>query len=334
MNLSIEDTTALEIADKLCNGNATLLYLTRYGSRLYGTFNDNSDYDYKGIVLIDSNKLLTGYDYREVYTYEDTTNKIEISLYSLQYFIKHLVAIGEATSIDLLYSHTNDDAVLYSDPCMDTIFKNKLKFFNITDTSRYIDYAVSQAIKYGLKGNTVNTLKNVLNYLRNVKDDSVKFNVTIIDDIIEKFSNISGEKNLSKTVADNGDVFINICKRMYQNTLTIKRVKQLLTDRLLMYGKRSELAGRNNSIDNKALSHTMRALTQILSLYKYGTICFPLYNSEFLKFIRNGHMDVHMLMCIINDTITEINTIKQMPASIDYEFINNTILNIQKRVIL
>src|SRR6056297_3686368 len=84
-----------------------LIYLSEFGSSLYGTNSENSDIDYKGIFLPNKRELLLGKKMKS-YTYssgndkgKNTKNDVDIQLWSLHYFIE-LLSKGETGAIDLL----------------------------------------------------------------------------------------------------------------------------------------------------------------------------------------------------------------------------------------
>lgn len=123
------------LMDKIINSlhiNGTLLYLTQYGSHLYGTNTENSDLDFRGVYIptIDDlilhkdkdeiNEELTLFEIRDeynknpvIYTKEPKTLisswhlkqiKVDIKIFSLQKFIK-LCSKADTNALDLLFSY-------------------------------------------------------------------------------------------------------------------------------------------------------------------------------------------------------------------------------------
>lgn len=123
------------LMDEIINSlhiNGTLLYLTQYGSHLYGTNTENSDLDFRGVYIstIDDlilhkdkdeiNEELTLFEIRDeynknpvIYTKEPKTLisswhlkqiKVDIKIFSLQKFIK-LCSKADTNALDLLFSY-------------------------------------------------------------------------------------------------------------------------------------------------------------------------------------------------------------------------------------
>ena len=123
------------LMDKIINSlhiNGTLLYLTQYGSHLYGTNTENSDLDFRGVYIptIDDlilhkdkdeiNEELTLFEIRDeynknpvIYTKEPKTLisswhlkqiKVDIKIFSLQKFIR-LCSKADTNALDVLFSY-------------------------------------------------------------------------------------------------------------------------------------------------------------------------------------------------------------------------------------
>ena len=66
-----------------------LLYLTQYGSHLYGTNTENSDLDYRGIFIPKIRDLVLKRDVDEYNTELNMNNiKVDVKLFSIHKFIK------------------------------------------------------------------------------------------------------------------------------------------------------------------------------------------------------------------------------------------------------
>ena len=82
------------------------------GSKLYGTNNENSDTDIKGVFLPDLNDLILGkapkhYTFSSGSKYDrNDKDDVDETYYSLQYFLE-LAAKGDTNAIDLLFAYTN-----------------------------------------------------------------------------------------------------------------------------------------------------------------------------------------------------------------------------------
>jgi len=295
---------------KMCkDNNVELLYLCKFGSHLYGTNNSESDTDYKGIFLPSKDQCYLGEQSKNItYTSGDNNSKnskddIDVSLWSLQYFLK-LVSKGETNAIDLLYSNTFPEMIIYKDEKMKKIFHYHQKLFNIRDCNSYIGYALGQAKKYGIKGSRLGILKNINQYIHdNIKEeDKNKKLSVIIPDIISKY----GDGSLCFSKIINNIESIIICGKVHMGTIYINEFCDRVNRDYDKYGERAKMAEENKGIDWKAISHAMRSLFQMDSLIEYGEIVYPLMQCDFLKEIKNGDHDFKIIEQIIVETINDI----------------------------
>lgn len=127
-----------------------LLYLCKFGSHLYGTDTPTSDSDFKGIFLPSKTNCLLG-DMPKHFTSstgdgesKNSEDDLDVQFWSLQYWLS-LVGKGETNALDLLYSATHTDMVVYSDKNMCYVFDNHDQLFTTNDCNSYVGYAIGQA---------------------------------------------------------------------------------------------------------------------------------------------------------------------------------------------
>ena len=162
----------LHKAKELCErAEVKLLYLCKFGSHLYGINTEDSDLDLKGIFLPSERQCLLGKISKSInYSScskdaKNVRNDIDIQLWSLQYFLQ-LVQKGETNAIDLLYSATYPEMVLYETSSIKSIFHNHDKLYNVKDCNAYFGYALGQAKKYGIKGSRLHKIKEVYKHIK------------------------------------------------------------------------------------------------------------------------------------------------------------------------
>jgi len=288
----------IEDIKKMCeDNNVELVYLSKFGSHLYGTDTPDSDTDYKGIFLPSKDQCILQNIPKSINfstgknDSKNTDEDVDIDLWSLQYFMK-LVSKGDTNAIDLLYSITYPKMIEYKDSRMGRIFLNHKKLFDIKNCNAYIGYALGQAKKYGIKGTRLGVLKNVYNYVKNINENKTdeKLNL-IIDDLYDKCGNgnlcfikdISNDKKSNRSTRS-----IIICGKVHMGTITINEFCKRIEKDYRKYGSRARKAEKNEGIDWKALSHAVRALFQMEKLIDEGYILYPLSDSNFIKSIKNG----------------------------------------------
>ena len=136
-----------KVIDFIKQNNLDIIYLTRFGSHLYGTENLDSDTDIKGIFLprkrdLFLNRVPNCFTKKTNNTNEHNTSiDIDIELYSLHNFL-HMTERGDTGALDLLFSYTNQNALIYYDTRWQHILNNKEYLFNPTNTRAFVGYAI------------------------------------------------------------------------------------------------------------------------------------------------------------------------------------------------
>lgn len=309
----------IEHVKKMCkDSGVTLLYLTKFGSHLYGTNTPSSDVDYKGIYLPSFEQCCLQQAPKSL-TYStgddgsrNNSSDVDIQLWSLQYFFT-LVERGDINALDLLYSGTYKDMHVYVDDIMWDIFYNHAKFYNLKKVHSYIGYAKSQVNKYGMKFTRSGVLKAVYNFTKTVNQ-----NDRLSDHFDYIMSNFYDDSLCFIKKIGNTDSLV-LCGKVHQGSIKISE----FSDRI----KLSE--NKNQNIDWKAVSHAVRSISQMEMLIDDGIITFPLKNSAQLILIKEGKADFSIVETIILDGLQNIkNKIMEISdAPVDKKFISNIILS-------
>lgn len=152
-----------------------ILFKTYSGSKLYGTNNENSDTDFKGVFLPDLNDLILGKAPKHYVLSTGKANEknnntdVDETYYSLQYFLE-LASKGDTNAIDMLFAYTNKKAVIIQDPIWDELIKNIDKIIT-KNIKAYIGFCKGQAIKYSIKGEKLNNFNTFFNICKEHYND-------------------------------------------------------------------------------------------------------------------------------------------------------------------
>lgn len=324
-----------KFAKDLCEKNGhTLLYLTRFGSHLYGTDTEDSDEDFKGLFLPNKTMMLLG-DRCKSLSYHsgddvsrNTSDDLDIELWSIQYYLENL-GKGETNSIDLLFSFTNPSEIVYYDQQLHVLFNNPLRFFDPKNCNAFIGYAIGQAKKYGIKGSRLGIIKQIYEWLEEVAND---FYLTtklyyLKDALLNKFYDPSYcfEKE------ENGEKALVICGKVHLNSITFDEFYNRIKREYDKYGDRAKKAENNEGIDWKALSHAVRSLDQMTELLIFGKIKYPLFTSHQLKQIKNGEHSFKEVEDIITTKLEDVQYLQEMSTiqgKKDNKLVRNLILNL------
>ena len=180
--------------------NGKLIYLSQYGSHLYGLNTENSDLDFRGVYIPTLDDIILKKDKDEInteleiklyggeqtiYSNDDIDavpiwdkKKVDVKIFSLQKFIQ-LCSKADTNALDLLFSYNPErkdiqqyvynkeqyyESGILAHPYIPFIefLINRGKLINTDRLESPITYAFKQATKYGLKGKRLFYLKYVL----------------------------------------------------------------------------------------------------------------------------------------------------------------------------
>ena len=313
-----------------------LLYLTKFGSHLYGTDSPESDVDYKGIFLPNKKDMLLGRKVKSLNyktgngNTKNTKEDTDIDLWSIQYFFE-LLGKGETNAVDLVYSFTNPDCVEMYNTGMLPVFEQPLNFFNPINCNAYVGYAIGQAKKYGLKGSRLGVLKQVYEYLERVvvcAPDLLNEKLSVIvEDILDNFYDDS--YCFMKHVND--EEALVLCGKVHLFSITLEEFYQRISREFNKYGERVKDAEKNRNIDWKSLSHAVRCLDQMNELLTTGGIEYPLDTKFELKDIKNGGCTFQFIEELIQIKLERVKTLQErtgIKGKKDSKLIEDIILNL------
>ena len=300
---------------------------TVFGSHLYKLNTENSDKDYKGIILPSKDEILLG---KSNYHVDASTNNshskntkddIDKSYYTLSYFIK-LASQGETVALDMIHGNTND--WLISSEIWEYIIKNRAKFYTKSMKS-YMGYVSKQAAKYGIKGSKLGEIETMLNFLNGFDGDNIVGSIRFYPNDFGKWI----------TFKDND--FYEFVGSKFQDTLKIKFMIETLSKIYDKYGERSKLAKDNLGIDNKSIHHALRAGYQVKDIFIKGFFEYPLEQSKFLMDVKLGLLDFNSIVQptleqLVND-VYELSEKSDYPENVDLEFWNEFIKNVHLDII-
>lgn len=203
------------------------------------------------------------------------------------------------------------------------MFENKKKLFGVgEDLSKfsYIQFAFVQAKRYGIRGNKLHLIKEIIDYMEGLdKYKKLGDIATTIKSMDKEYISIENGK----------PGYLNIFGKQHMLSITIEEFYERMVVERDSYGKRSENAESCGGTDWKALSHSLRAVYQFQELCEKGTITFPLSQSELLRDIKLGKYsfdDVEKMFNIEYDKVKEFKT-ENFKGNRNENFIDDFILS-------
>jgi len=280
-----------------------IVYLTHYGSKLYGTDSETSDTDIKGIFIPSERDVLLKKDpeHWSMNTNntdeKNTTEDIDCQLFSIYKFF-HLLEKGETGSIDILFSMFRGETIIHDDHDFTKMMKLHYKEFLSKNLGAFKGYCLGQAKRFGIKGQRFDELEKFVLHLQSFSTVLVQQSpISVHFEKFKMFFNDIDAKYLLFTAMEDGSKrngnepaknvqYLTVLGRHFIGTVTYGYLLNKLTEILDTFGHRTKKAATDNYIDNKALSHAVRIMYELEELLDTTMIRFPLKNADEIKRVK------------------------------------------------
>ncbi len=314
-----------EKAEQLCREHdAKLLFLTLFGSTLYGTETPGkSDVDARGIFLPSVESLALNKSPKSLRYSTGTeetrnnANDLDIDLWSIQHWLLNLLPSGDTGAMDILFSPSHKKCILYKSELLDAIFNNHTKFISTSSGKSYTNYCIGQAKKYGIKGSRVGTLKSIHDFLTSQIHDHEK--ICKLSTRLHDILNHCGNEKFCSLIHVQDEECLYVCGKTHTGGIRIAEFMTRIEKDMRRYGARAAEAELNNGIDFKALSHAVRSLSQMEELVQTGRITFPLHNRKELLDIKQGKYPWSEIEPLILSRLSAVETMRKA-ATRDEQF--------------
>ena len=304
--------------------NYNLIALIKHGSHLYGLNNENSDTDYYGIYCPSKEDFYTNRNLKTISfstgsdKSKNTKEDVDLTLIPLHCFIYNLM-IGSIKELDAI--HAYEEVTLFETGVWKTLKQNRESFYTVNILNFARKYVNNQTAKYASKGSRLHSIKLMIELFEKTKTHER------IKDIWETIPEIDHvHKNENETLKN-----VKICGKVFQETITCKEATDRLKKQFNSFGQRAIDAEKNQNIDWKAVSHSIRTSYQILDLLNKGDFEFPFtgQQKELLLKIKNGKLnykkDVDPMLNELYDLLTRKENENFLKEKDDNLFITETV---------
>lgn len=281
-----------------------VIYLTYFGSKLYGTDSEKSDVDIKGI-FVPSMKDLILKKAQDQFTFKSNNSKnkntaedYDIELYSIHKFFE-LLKKGDTGVIDMLFSMFREDTILLSSEASELIKANYQKFLT-NNTKPFAGYCLQQTKKYGVKGSRYGSLKDLLQYNGDFK---------ITKEFYEAFKEKLSIPYVNYTIDEYGMEYLEVLGRKYAFNSPYELTRKAWEKIEESYGVRSKKSNEESGFDAKAISHAYRVVKELQELLVNGFIKFPLKDAEYIRSIKYSEVDFEEVLMDIENQISALDTL-------------------------
>lgn len=335
------------------------LYTTPYGSRLYGTFDEKSDWDWKTIFLPDIKDVLVGSPIKNIFsstgsdTYKNTSEDTDNELVPIQVFCKDFIA-GQSYALEIAFGalqHQNIPGTKVYDVRFLGIVHHLINRFLTANVNAMVGYAYHQSQLYSEKGNRLDKLHQFDALLlwavnKDMVDSTSKLNIIIdyvdANEALLRTEGVLDNMLYTMTTTDTNKVEsknFSLLEKVYPGSITIGEAFQRVKTTINKYGKRANQAMINEGKDWKAISHAVRITQHALSILNTHYITLPLVdsNAKQLKDIKHGLVDWEVVQEVLISNIdaitaSQLNTsLPTLTPELKQEFdiwLKNTIYNL------
>lgn len=291
-----------------------ILYLSFFGSKLYGTDTEKSDTDLKGIFLPSKDSCFMLNAVKQ-YTSEskkgqNTKDDIDITLYSVQYFLE-LLATGDTGAIDLFFSIYSNKTIIHQEPEFIELLKINKPYLITKNPAAFFGYIMGQVSSYGIRGSRYGDLLKLRKSIEEFKNINIEFPVRTIEEYVNSVYYKNNTFKYVTVIEKPEHKYLSVCGKLYP----FNRALDLLipdVDKLIEgYGERAKKANRDGGIDWKAVSHAYRVIFQLTELCEVGSITFPLVYADVVRKVKLC-TDESSLESILEDIADNIAVVESM----------------------
>ena len=299
----------------------TQIFSTLAGSRLYGTYTEDSDTDYKAVHLPRARDILIRPKRQMVLNTStgrpdgrNTSEDTDTESFELQYFLK-LAADMQTIPVEMMFlpggiknPHLAPDGYLVKfaqTPIWREIQANRYRILN-RKTKSFVGYCKGQAVRYSMRGERLATYEAVCAILEanaGMVKTSMPPQSFKVADVLHGLAGIPGVRVITKRHGERELRYLDVFGRQVPETLSCDEAYNVYVKPVEQAGNRAKAARDSEGADWKALYHAMRIVDQGITLFQHGIIEFPAQNREFLMKIRAGEVEMDEILDIFDQKL-------------------------------
>lgn len=266
------------------------LFITLSGSRAYGFANEDSDYDYRGIMVapIDHYIGITP-KFEQIVDTDKSKNtwkhypeglvrpNEDMQIMEITKFVK-LALQCNPSILEILFS--NDESIIFKNPIIQTLLDAKQSFLSVSVKDRFCGYAKSQ-------------LHKIKQHKSWIDENPVK------PEFVEGEDKQKFEKKLKEY-------------NSYQHMISERNPKRLALEVSFGY-------------DCKHAAHLFRLMSMAKEIISEGKVLVKRPDAELIKSIRNGSWTYDQVIAFADDAEIKINELMKttcLPNEPDFKLIN------------
>lgn len=314
--------------------DSTLIFLSYVGSKLYGTDNENSDTDIKGLYIPSkadlflrrAQKVILGNSNSQ--NQKNTKDDVDLTLYPFDKFISDLIK-GESQALDLYFA-IDSESEIYCNSFL-KILKDNIQekdLLRSKNVKSFIGYCVQQAKKYGVKGSKYGELLEIQKIIEEI-------NKTFPDEI--RFAHLERYiQYFEKTICEEDKTYLIVLGKKFNIKMPYRLFVDSFYNIINSYGERAKTAQSDGNVDFKGLSHTFRVIDEVEEFLITGKIEFPLKERQFILNVKHKHVSISDCVEFLEKRIKDIDELikeSELPETSNKEEIERLSIKFIKKIL-
>lgn len=222
--------------------------------------------------------------------------------------------------------HCNDECLIETSDVWEEIVRHRKKFYT-KNLSAFVGYARTQSLKYGIKGERILAIDEVLKFLKSQDHDKKLIEISDSLPLI----------NYTRFTNNDEHTLYEVCGKQFHLTVKVGYVIPILEKIYNEYGSRAQSAKENKGIDWKAFSHAIRSAYQVKEILQTNDLIFPLKECKIIKSVKEGRVDylteAAPLLDSLMDEVESLIKTSELLMKVDKKFWDNFIVEVYKEKI-
>jgi predicted nucleotidyltransferase len=296
-----------------------VIFRTVYGSRLFGTHNENSDTDFKQIHKENLRNIVLRKD-KDNQTHNSNPkgkngkDDVDDDSKELRTYINQCLS-GQPYAIEMLFARK--ECIVSTSSVWESIQEHREKLVT-KNIDGFVGFARRQTKKYSDKGIKLDELISLRDYMTN-KDLSLDLGEVIngFDFTDKKFLKVYKKFNSSSQKMDDMMEMADSDHPLNRKALLVYKS---IDDKINNFGVRVQLSRNSNGCDYKAFYHALRVCWELEELLLSSEIKFPSTKVPFLMKVRNKEFEREYLEKYLSDEINRVLMLPNMLPEADNDF--------------
>lgn len=324
----------------------TIFATVTHGSHLFGTATEDSDRDYKTVLLPDARSILLGrvseswinqtkQDLRARNTSLDTDHEHHLLLKYV-----HMLAAADPMALEMLFAperfHVRDPHPLWK------VLQENADRIVTKQVDKFAGFCRDQARSYEAKTDRLATAESLARYLADILDACGKHErlASHIPAILEAFPNrecITTERRFQRGSRSGEILHLSILGKLVAETETVATALDRVEAKIRDYGERTRRAMSVGGKEWKSLSHAVRAGYEGIDLITDGRLEFPSRRAPRLLAIKKGFVPLEDVLDEIEFLLEEMQRVaaaSDLPDEADLAFLEGIVADAHMEEVL